>query len=864
MPFANDTHSHTIAIPEEFGRNVEAPVENLPVCGNTPGLICLPTVEAMNPTPSPSILRPRKQLYCRKSLDWYWRKKDELEPGLLSQITAIRSNTHVFNEIEVTYGLRGWAGEIGYGRVYANLIGSLETLPKKVRYNLCHKYYWDVDMENAQPAILSQVAERYGINLTSLKNYCANRETILKTLIESGQYGDPTLEATRKKVKTEFIACFYGAKIPGLERYQADMKALFEKVWKDPQYAKLADECRKSVEAHNREVETWNATAPAPKKRKYKVLAGSFLSTFAQTHERQILEVMDMYLTTKGRSVDVLAYDGCQIRKENDEALLDTELLRDTEVFIAEQTNFKMVLAVKPMVGMIPQAELDSIWIPNPAEEQWKLVEEGGPSATVRLYTSLKNGEVMYSKALKEYYIYDNKSGLWKNNTPADINNDLVNTIKGYTLDKMKSLPKPTSDEMRESVEKVRKKLDGLQSYVNGKAKQLVQDYLPSYAMPETDPAHTMNQTKGLFPCLNGVFDMIHNRLITYKKEHYFTFKLRTAYNPGADTSVMLGAMKKWFRNNDEVIEFMQYWLGYMLTPEVNRQEFLVAWGENAGNGKSTLFDDLLRILLSASDCDPMKTYWHKFDSKSLTKQQSGNNDTVFYSMGKRACVLSEPGKPDSNLIKIITGESTVSCQAKYRAGTTFNITAKTAVCCNKMFEVEFADEGILRRILVVEMNTKFVDKAEYDRADETAKAEGRIQLRDKDFINTLKANLDGVLLYLLKGAVAYYADPNKKVPDVFFNSKMKAKSQADDITQWLRGHLVKSKGENIKLKELKAEWRTSGHTFTSYPIQKQGFNQEFIKRCESAGFKVRWNETRPEEAVLLDVKLWEEDETEA
>ncbi len=75
------------------------------------------------------------------------------------------------------------------------------------------------------------------------------------------------------------------------------------------------------------------------------------LSLFLQNEERIILEFMDKYFTSIGRSVDVLIHDGCMIRKngETDEDFPIT-LLEECENFIFENTNYSVKLTEKKMV----------------------------------------------------------------------------------------------------------------------------------------------------------------------------------------------------------------------------------------------------------------------------------------------------------------------------------------------------------------------------------------------------------------------------------------------------------------------------------------------------------------------------------
>jgi P4 family phage/plasmid primase-like protien len=843
----------------EAGRELRPGVEISRLCGNSAGLISQPEVEAMTTpsldmTPRTSILRSRTQIYDARVLGWYRDRVEELPQKQRHHISSLYEATQNFNEVQVSYGLRGWAGEIGYGRVYANTAGSLETIPRKLRANLCARHYWDVDIENAQPVILAELGSRYGLNLRKLKDYCRNREEIFKML--EPEFG------SRTEVKTAFIACFYGASIPALAEYQRDMERLYEKMAEDPAYAAFLEEVKKDVKKHNDDVPRKLA---AGQKAKTKKVPGVFLATLAQSWERKILEELDEFYTARERSVDCLAYDGVMIRKEDGEATLDADLLRDAEVWVEEKTDFRIRLALKPMTCSIPERELESIKVKNPVEERWELIGENTPSSLCRLYSIVKAGNVLYSKALKSFYIFDTRSGLWRKHCDSDINVDFVDTIKAITREMAAALPKAGDNKaIADDNEAKEKMLKEVQRTVNGRTERLVGNFLPSFVCPEDfEPAVRFNQTEHLFPLKNGVFNFRTKKLQTYKKEDYFTFKVPINYNAEASTEDIRTAMTQWFRGNERVIAFVKYWLGYCLTPVVSRQEFLVVWGESAGNGKSTLFDDLFKTLLTGVEGAEFQTYFHKLNIKDLTVDSGSNNDTVYNCAGKRMCLGSEPktrSKIDSELIKSMTGETSKTVSAKYKNEMTFNLLCKMVVLCNKMFDVDMDDEGILRRILVLEMNTKFLDAAEYADAKEADKASGKVQLKDRKLVEKLKGNMEGVLLYFLQGACEYFEDPDREVPMEFRQSKLKAKAGMDDITQWITGYLVPDAGSRVTMRELKGHWRGESRQFMLHPINKHGFNTVFYKKVKQAGYEPKFSEDRPEEGYIQGVRLWNEE----
>lgn len=814
-------------------------VEISPVCVKSPALISAPSVETMIATVPTTLLRERTQLYNAKAMRWYLNRQTELSPKDKAVLNRIYDNTKNINEVNTHYNVSGWAGDIGFGRVYSQL--GYETLSRKIRANLCAEHYWDVDIENAQPVILLQYAQRLGIDTPALKHYCGHRDATL-TLIGS------KMETDRSGAKNAVLASLFGGgvacdELKGLKR---DAVALTTALMAKPEWADLVT----------------GAQANKPDNVK-----GSFLATIAQTLERHCCEAMDNFFTERGRSVDTLAYDGQMIRKEEDEAEMPVSLLRDAEVYVSEMTGFNVVLTVKPMVCSIPQAELDAIKIITPTEQRWALVREGTPSCLAELYSIVKEGEVIYSPSLKNYFIYNRITGLWQNNCATDINNDFVRTMTKLLRELIAGLPVPTdatAEKTRVEVEGKLKSATTALKFIASKGVSVVSSFLPTYCMTDFEPVAVFNQSDDLYPLQNGVYSFSQRRLLTYKKEYYFTFKVPINYNSDADTSDIETAMGQWFMGNKPVIDFMQYYLGYSLTPETKRQDFLTVWGETAGNGKSTLFGDLFPLLLTGVRGDVSRSFSHTLNIKDLLVSSSANSDSTYNLAGKRYAIMSEPkldgkNKLDGEMLKRLTGDSSYSVCAKYKGEITFTPKAKIVILCNKMFKVDVEDEGQLRRLLVAEMNAKFVSKAVYDASSEADKASGRIQLRDDTIIDRLKGNLEGVLKYFLDGASAYVADRFREPPPELFASKLKAVKDLDDLARWIKGYLIKTDvaTDFLTMRDIKAEWRTASVSFLP-TIREKGFNTQFFNKCKRLGYEVSWNEDRSDEGKVMGVRLFD------
>lgn len=253
-----------------------------------------------------------------------WAKRKILDPTQLAYIKALydnakyngRYNTSVYT---YSYNKHNAISRAGYGRLYSQQKGSLERLEKTLRHSLCAGLYWDVDMVNAQPTILSQMAKRFNLKLRILNLYVNNREEIIKKFMTE-------MSMTRVEVKEWIIKCLFGSKIPELINLQHELETLANQLRN--QYSELYDSVKKTKDTN---------------------IIGTFLAYIAQSEENKCLLAMNEYFTRNGRDVAVFCYDGCMILVIDGELTFPDSLLRGCEKHIKKSTGYDIKLLVKEM-----------------------------------------------------------------------------------------------------------------------------------------------------------------------------------------------------------------------------------------------------------------------------------------------------------------------------------------------------------------------------------------------------------------------------------------------------------------------------------------------------------------------------------
>jgi len=284
------------------------------------------------------------QLFSRRGLGYLWERRNELDPGQVALLTTLYNNRKkgsVECQQTVTYKLSTKkAGKLGWGRYYGSK-GSLEQLEKEVRGTLCRDYYYDIDIVNCHFVLLTQFARsKYNTDLPEVDKYIAKREEFL------AQIG-----GSRDDAKTEVIRILYGGStdneflLPLSKETRGFAKALSTK----QEFLELFATCKSEKNVY-----------------------GSFLSFILQNEERKCMLAMRESLERLKWKVDVLAYDGVMIRKENKPP---PDSLHSVEEDVKRATNYSIELA---------QKEFSFFEVPEIAEELY-------PGITKEAYTDMKN-----------------------------------------------------------------------------------------------------------------------------------------------------------------------------------------------------------------------------------------------------------------------------------------------------------------------------------------------------------------------------------------------------------------------------------------------------------------------------------------
>ena len=211
----------------------------------------------------------------------------------------------------------------------------------------------------------------------------------------------------------------------------------------------------------------------------------------------------------------------------------------------------------------------------------------------------------------------------------------------------------------------------------------------------------------------NGVLNVITQEFRQRDKYDYMTLSLSWDYETDdskINTAITedINSMFKKMDTDSIICDFMKSWLFYCLTGSTELQKFLIQLGEDASNGKSTLFSIMNKCF---------EFYTYKLDSKvfDIGYAQAHKQFVTLITKPVRFAYIEELGTKqiDSQLIKDIT-EGEINVNVMYKNSAVVKAQAKINVGSNGIPNIKM-DNGVKRRMKIKECKSQFLDGLDAD-----------------------------------------------------------------------------------------------------------------------------------------------------
>jgi P4 family phage/plasmid primase-like protien len=377
--------------------------------------------------------------------------------------------------------------------------------------------------------------------------------------------------------------------------------------------------------------------------------------------------------------------------------------------------------------------------------------------ANSRRFVQHSQGKLLFCGSEKEYRYYDPESGVWKRDSSRRAEHEAKLVVDRMIRDAAENIvtvrrgvdaKEPTeaqSKQLKSADHRLKWALESAKNY--GRITSMVR-------LASSDPGFQVepddfDADSTLFNALNGVVDLTNGKLFPHSPGLLLSKCAATAFDPAAACTSWDAFCLSIFGGDTTLVNWIQRWFGYCLSGDVSIQLLPVFWGHGR-NGKSTFMDTLAAVV---------GEYWGKAaPDLMLSKRGEAHPAEVADLHGMRLAftVESDEGrKLNEARIKEFTGDATLKARRMRENFYEFRRQFKLILVTNHKPAVETGGDAIWRRLRLVPFNQRYWDS---DRGES-----GPAELKaDRELPAKLLAERNGILAWLVRGAVAVYGDGMK------------------------------------------------------------------------------------------------------
>ncbi len=246
-----------------------------------------------------------------------------------------------------------------------------------------------------------------------------------------------------------------------------------------------------------------------------------------------------------------------------------------------------------------------------------------------------------------------------------------------------------------------------------------------------------------LLGCANGAVDLRTGDLIKPNQDLLITYSSGVEYHPKAKCPLFEKTVLDAFFGKQEMADFFRRLMGYAILGNPKENLMIIPFGDGS-NGKSTVLTTIFKALGDYAKMTPSETFLGEGRSNA-----GGAREDLLRLRGARFVYVAEPEENKElkeGLVKSMTGGESITARGLYsRVSVEFKPTWTVVMPTNHKPIIKGGDHGIWRRLMMLPFQRN------YD--------EDKTLVKDPNRSEKLQSELEGVLAWLVRGAIEYQQD---------------------------------------------------------------------------------------------------------
>lgn len=338
------------------------------------------------------------------------------------------------------------------------------------------------------------------------------------------------------------------------------------------------------------------------------------------------------------------------------------------------------------------------------------------------------------------------------------------------------------------------------------------------------------DQKPWLLACPNGCIDLETGIFSPGEPKDFIKTVCPTPWDDiNTDCKPWIQYLHEIFNYNNDLVEYIQRFLGYCLTGITKEDVYVILYGEHGRNGKGTLVE-IIKIILGELA--------HVVPSDFLMTQSITSNkgpDAEMASLrGKRLVWSSESNKGDKldvGKVKMLSGSDTISARAPHAVrAIQYPPTHKLLIMTNRRPRVPADDSAFWHRTHVVPLTLSFVVKPtkDYER------------LVNKDLKKQLLECKSGILAWLVRGCLKWQEE-GLNPPAIVINATKEYRDFEDIIGQFVEERCLEHPEFKEKPKDLYENYKDWCFENGHYKLAKKQFLHEMKSKFKMIRISVNY-----------------------